>query len=173
MSKEKKAQVIDQLQGLFAKSKVGIMTDYQGLTVAEMTNLRRRLRESGIEYKVVKNTLARLAAERAGKKELSSLFEGTVAIAFGFDKVAESTKALTEYIRNTKSNLTIKGGFLDSRPITPQEVSALATLPPREVLIAQVLAGMQSPIVNLLSVLAAPLREVLGVLQARIKQLEG
>lgn len=173
MAKEKKARVIDQLQELFVKSKVGVVTDYRGLTVANMTDLRRRLRESGIEYKVVKNTLARIAAERAGKKDLAGLFGGPVAIAFGFDKVAESTKALTEYIRSTKSSLTIKGGFLEARPITAGEVAILAVLPPKEVLIAKVLGGMQMPMANLLGVLVAPLRGVMGVLQARIKQLEG
>ncbi len=173
MSREKKAQIIEQLQELFTKSKVGMITDYRGLTVADMTDLRRKLRESGIEYKVVKNTLAQLAAERAGKKELATLFAGPVGIAFGFDKVTESAKALIEYIRNTKSSLAIKGGFLDAQPITSQEVAVLATLPPKEVLISRVLAGMQMPIANLLGVLIAPLRGVMGVLQARIKQLEG
>lgn len=173
MPREKKARVIAELREFFTQCSIGILTDYRGLTAAEISNLRRTLRNSGIKYRVVKNTLARLAAERAGKEGAVSLLEGPVAIAFGYGEVSEPAKVLTDYIRNSKTSLRIKGGFAGEMVFTPREVETLATLPPREVLLGQVLAGMQSPMVTLINCLISPLRGLIGVLQARVKQLEG
>jgi large subunit ribosomal protein L10 len=173
MSREKKAEIIDGLQEVFSKCSIGILTDYRGLSTAEITVLRRALKKSDIEYKVVKNTLARFAAERVGKNELVTMFEGPVAIAFGYGGITEPAKVLADYIRASKASLGIKGGFLADRVLTSDDVETLATLPSREILLARVLAGMQSPIVALVGSLVAPMRGVIGVLQARIKQLEG
>jgi len=173
MSREKKAQTIDGLQDTFSKCSIGILTDYRGLSAPEITVLRRKLRESSVEYKVVKNTLARFAGERAGKSDLVSCFEGPVAIAFGYGNITEPAKVLTEYIKTSQASLTIKGGFLGDRLLTSEEVVTLSTLPSREILLAKVLGGMQSPITSLVSCLASPIRGIMGTLQARIKQLEG
>ncbi len=173
MSREKKAQIIDRLQETFSRCNIGIFTDYRGLSALEMIGLRRRLREAGIEYKVVKNTLARFAAERAGREELASFFEGPLAIAFGYSDIMEPAKVLSDYIRTSKVSLSIKGGFLSDGLLTLEDVTTLATLPSREVLITKVLGGMQSPLANLVNCLTAPMRGVIGVLQARIQQLEG
>lgn len=172
-SREKKAQIIDKLQAAFAQCSVGILTDYRGLTTTEMTTLRRRLQESGSEYKVVKNTLARFAAEGAGKNDLTSSIEGPIAIAFGYDDITAPVRVLVSYIRDSQASLSIKGGFLGDRVLTSEEVMTLATLPSREILLARVLGQMQSPISALLSYLTSPLRGMVGVLQARINQLEG
>lgn len=171
--KEKKAQIIDRLQETFSKCSVGILTDYRGLTVAEVTGLRRKLREAGIEYKVVKNTLARFAAERAERADLSDSFVGPVAIAFGYGDIVQPARVLADFIRDSKSDLTIKGGFLDDRLLTAEEVMVLSKLPSREVLLARVLGGMQSPITSLVNCLSAPITGLARVLQARITQLEG
>lgn len=173
MSREKKAQIIDSLQQVFSRCSIGVLTDYRGLSASEMTDLRRRLRESGIEYKVVKNTLARFAAERAGKEELLSFFEGPVAIAFGYGDITEPARALANYIETSKATMSIKGGFLPDRLLTSEDVATLSTLPSREILLAKVLGGMQSPISALVSHLTAPIRGIIGVLQARIQQMEG
>ena len=171
--REKKEQIIDRLQETFSRCSVGIFTDYRGLSALEMTDLRRRLRELGIEYKVVKNTLARFAAERIGRDELVNLFEGPVAIAFGYSDITEPARVLSDYIRTSKVSLDIKGGFLGDRLLTLEEVQDLSTLPSREVLIAKVIGGMQSPLATLVNCLTAPMRGVIGTLQARIQQLEG
>jgi len=173
MSREKKAQIIDSLQEVFSRCSIGVLTDYRGLSAPEMTDLRRRLRESGIEYKVVKNTLARFAAERAGKEELLGFFEGPVAIAFGYGDITEPARALANYIETSKATMSIKGGFLPDRLLTSEDVATLSTLPSREILLAKVLGGMQSPISALVSHLTAPMRGIIGVLQARIQQMEG
>jgi len=173
MAREKKALIIDKLQHILSKCSIGILTDFRGLSGPEMTNLRRRLRELGIEYKVVKNTLVRFAAERAGKDELVRLFEGPVAIAFGYGDIIEPAKALADYIRTSKSSLSIKGGFLGERILTLEDIKTLPQLPPREVLVAKVMGGLQAPISVLISYLSTPIKGMIGVLQGRIKQLGG
>jgi len=172
-SREKKVQVIEQLQENFSKCSIGILTDYRGLSAQEATTLRHGLRESGIEFKVVKNTLARFAAERADKEELTGFFEGPVAIAFGYGDITEPAKVLADYIDTSKASLSIKGGFLHHRLLTAEDVKTLATLPSREILIGKVLGGMQIPIVALVSYLTTPIRGFIGVLQAKIQQMEG
>ena len=173
MSREKKAQTIDRLQDTFSKCSIGILTNYRGLSTPEITVLRRKLRESSVEYKVVKNTLARFAAERTDKDDLVSFFKGPIAIAFGYGDVTEPAKALVDYIRTSKASLSIKGGFLSDRILTSEDVTTLSALPPREILLAKVLGGMQAPIITLVGCLTTPIRGIIGALQARIKQLEG
>ena len=173
MSKEKKAQTIDRLQEVFSKCSIGILTDYRGLSTHEMTILRGKLRGLGVEYKVVKNTLARFAAERAGRDDLASFFRGPVAIALGYGDVVEPAKALADYIGTSKVSLGITGGFLGDRLLTAEEVTTLAALPSREILVAKVLGGMQSPLTALVNCLTTPIRGIIVGLQARIQQLEG
>jgi large subunit ribosomal protein L10 len=173
VNREQKEQVVDELKEAISRCSSGVLTDYKGLSNAELTLLRRRLRELGIEYRVVKNTLARFAAKNAGKDFLAGSFEGPVAIAFGYGDVIEPAKAIMAYMRASDSILSIKGGFLGDRLLSQEDVKSLATIPSREVLIAQVLAGMQAPITGLVNCFAHPLREFSGILQARIKQLEG
>lgn len=172
MAREHKVRIVDELREAISSCNVAVLTNYQGLSASELDVLRRRLRELSIEYRVVKNTLARFAAEKSGKDFLVSSFEGPVAIAFGYGDVVEPARAISDYIRSSDSQMSIKGGFLGDRLLTADEVGRLTKLPPQEVLIAQILAGMQAPITGLVSCLASPLRGFMGVLQSRIKQLE-
>ena len=173
MSREKKTQIIEQLQEDISGCSIGILTDYRGLSNAEITALRRRVQESNGAYRVVKNTLARFAAERADRPDLAEVFAGPVAIAFGYGEITEVSKALADYVRTAGATVSVRSGFLPDRMLTTQEVMSIAGLPPREVLLARVLGGMKSPIYGLVSCLASPLRGLAGVLQARIQQLEG
>ena len=171
-SREKKSAVIDELKERLSRCNIGILTDYRGLSTAEITVLRGKLREAGIEYRVVKNTMARFAAERADKGQLSASFEGPVAIAFGYGEITEPAKVLADYTRTAKTSLAIRGGFLGDRLLTSDEVTTLATLPPRDVMLAKAIGGLQSPMLALLNCLNSPIRGVIGVLQARIQQME-
>ena len=172
-SRGKKTQIIENLQEAFSKCNISVLTDYRGLTTSEMTALRRKLQESDSEYKVVKNTLARLAAARAGKDDLVSSLEGPIAIAFGYGDMIALARVLTNYIRDSGANLSIKGAFFEDRLLTSEEVMTLSTLPSREILLARMLGQMKSPISALLGCLTTPIRGMIGVLQAQIKQLEG
>lgn len=173
MPREEKVQVVDELSQLLSECSIGILTDYRGLTTVEITDLRRSLRNSEVRYRVVKNTLARFAAEKAGKNELASFFEGPVAIAFGYGDIVSPAKALADYIRTQKTELAIKGGFAGDRIFSPADIESLAALPSTEVLLGKIVAGIQSPIYRLVNCLANPMRGLVGVLQARAQQLEG
>jgi len=171
-NKEEKAKAIEDLSEVLSGCSIGVLTDYRGLTNAEMTALRRRLEKSGVKYRVVKNTMARFAAERVGMAELADSFEGPIAIAFGYGEITETPKALLDYIDSEKSILSVKAGFLADRLLSTADVKTLSRLPAREVLLAQVMGGMQSPIMGLLNCLNAPIRGIIYGLQARIQQLE-
>lgn len=172
MPTPKKIELVDKLTELLAKHKFIIATEYRGLTVSEMAQLRRQLRETGTEYHVVKNTLAKFAAERAGKPGLSQFLSGPIALAFSNGDVTQLAKTLLNYARTSKT-ISIKGGVLDSRALTPEEINSLATMPPIEVMRARLLGMMQSPIYALCNVLTANLRGLCVVLNARIQQMGG
>ena len=172
MKKEQKAETIDTLEETFNKSSVGVLTDYRGLTNMEITALRRRIQAAGGDYKVVKNTLARFAAERAGIEELAGQLKGPVAIAFGYDDITSAPKALAAWLNETKIEMEIKGGFYGDRVLSAKDVMTLSTLPPREVLIARVLGQMNAPISGLVNCLAGPMRGLAQVLQAQIQKME-
>ncbi len=173
MTTKKKPQIVDQLAELLSRSKFVIATDYRGLTVAEMSELRHQLRNIGTEYHVVKNRLAKFAAENAGKQELSQLLTGPTALAFGHEDIPQLAKALADYIRISKTTLSIKGGLIDSQLIGSEEVKRLATLPSIEVMRAKLLGMLLGPIFSLQNVLSANLRGLNSVLNARIQQLGG
>jgi large subunit ribosomal protein L10 len=173
MPTEKKKQIMDGLEQTFAESNSGIMTDYRGLKTSDVVALRRKLKENGVEFHVVKNTLARIAAEKAGKDQLAGIFNGPMAIAFVKEDISKGAKALTDHITVTKLAITIKGGFLGNKLLTPKEVSTLATLPSREILLGKVMGGIQGPLYALVYQMNAPLQGLMTVLQGRIKQLEG
>jgi len=173
MPREKKAEVINSLERLFSQCSVAVMTDYRGRSANEMNELRRRLRGMGIDFRVVKNTLARFAAQKLGREDLAGLFDGPMAIAFGYDDITGPAKALAKYIEESKASMTIKGGFLADRMLTRDEIITLSALPPKEVLLARVVGGVQSPISALVGQLVAPMSGLIAGLQARIQQLEG
>ena len=173
MRLEEKKQAVQELAQKLERASVLISTSYRGLSVAEMTELRRRLRQEEIEYRVIKNTLASFAAEQAGVEGLTNIIEGPTAIAFGYGDVATPARTLIDYIRSAKSGLRIGGGLVQGRVLSATEVATLATLPPKDVLIAKLLSGMQGSIFALVQVLNANITGLLGLLDARRKQLEG
>jgi len=173
MRLEEKKQAVSELAQKLERSSIVITTNFRGLSVAEMTELRRRLRQEEIEYRVIKNNLAHFAAEQAGKEGLINIIEGPTAIAFGYGNVVAPAKALIDYIRSAKSELRISGGLVEQRVLSASEVATLATLPPKEVLIAKLLSGMQGSILALVNVLNANITGLVSLLVARRKQLEG
>jgi len=174
MAKEKKVELVDQITEILKECSVIVAADYRGLTVDEMNALRRQLSSKEVKLQVVKNTLARFAAEKAGMEELIPLLIGPTALAFGFgDNIADPAKVLIEYQKATKLDLGIKGGFLDDKMLSKEEVTALSRLPSKEVLVATLLGTLQRPIASLLSIMNGPVQAFSRVLQARASQLEG
>ena len=174
MKKEDKELVVAELTERLRTSETLLVADYRGLTMPQIDALRTRLLESGARFSVVKNTLGRRAAEAAGSEALLTLLEGPSAIAFlaaEGDMVA-AAKALADMARESKI-LVIKGGVLQGRTMTAEEVESLATLPPLDILRGQVLAAIIAPVTALLGLVTAPLQNLYGLIDARIEQLGG
>lgn len=172
MPTPQKQKTVEELSKKFGESQLLVLADYRGLTVAEISALRRQLREQGVELQVTKNTLAALAAKDAQLEGLVSLLEGPTAVAFVGKEIVGPSKVLSEYARTSKI-FKIKAGLLNGRTISPEEVISLATLPSREVLLAKVLGGMQTPVAGLVTVLSANISALARVLEARRAQLAG
>lgn len=143
MDKTKKGQVIEEVRESFGRSSVGVVTHYRGLTVTEMVELRSKLRELGAEYRVSKNTLVKIAAKDTPFEGLSEYLTGPTAIALSADPVGPA-KALTGFAKNNEK-LVILGGVLDGKPISPDDIKALAALPSREELLSKLLGTMNGP----------------------------
>lgn len=172
MATEKKKAVVAELTDMLSRSTVAILTVPSGLTVAESTDLRKKLREVGVDFRVVKNTLASLAAHQVGKEALDALLSGPTGIAFGYGDEVAPARALIDYTRASKVEVRIKGGIIGSRLMSAGEAQQLALLPGREVLLAQLLGGLQAPVTNLVWVLKGNIAGLMNVLQGRADQLE-
>jgi large subunit ribosomal protein L10 len=170
MPTEKKEHVVDELSEKLATSSAAIITDYRGLSVSQMADLRNRLRQQGVEYAVAKNTLTALAAKKARVEVIEPVLEGPTAIAFVKDDPVAAAKAILDFARTSKI-LSVKGALLQGKLINAGQVEQLATLPPREVLIGRVLGQVQAPLYGLVGVLSGPARSFAYLLQARIDQL--
>jgi len=144
VNKQDKQSIVEELHAAMSESSAGIVAQYRGLTVSEMGALRRGLNETGVSMQVVKNTLARRAAEGTDFKAAEELFTGPVAIAYGSDPVGMA-KAISDFAKDHQA-LEIRGGVLDGKVMDATEIKALASLPSREVLLAKMLGSMQSPI---------------------------
>ncbi len=171
ISREKKQELVKSYTEELSRSQAAILTDYRGLSVAELNQLRNKMREAGSGYHVVKNRLVKLALKEAGLPVPEEFLQGPTAIGFCYEDVVAPAKVLTEYAKEFKV-LTIKGGILGDKVVDAQVISSLADLPPREVLLAQVLSGIRSPLAGLVNVLSGTLRGLVTVLKARADQLE-
>ena len=173
MQKSEKERVVAELTERLRTSETLIVADYRGLTNAEIDGLRSKLLEHGARFAVVKNTLTRRAAEAAGADALLALLEGPSAIAFvesDGDPVAVA-KALRDAATSTKV-LAIRGGLLEGKSLTAEEIDTLAKLPPVDVIRAQLVGAIVSPLTVVVALLAAPLRDLVGLIDARIEQLQ-
>jgi len=167
-----KARQIDEIGELLRGSALTILTDYRGLSVSDLQRLRAELRGRHARLKVVKNTLTRIAAERVGLAAVIPLLEGPTALVCTAADPVVTAKVVTDFARTSRL-LAVKGALLEGKLLAAADVEWLATLPPREELLAQLVGGLQAPLYGLLSVLAGPIRGLASVLQARARQLEG
>ena len=156
-----KEQEVAELEQLFNASSVAILTDYRGITVSEDVRLRAKLRNAGVEYRVAKNTLIRIACNNYGSTELDSYLNGPTAVAFAQDPVA-AAKIISEFIRESKKT-KIKAALLTGKLVNAAGVDALAKLPPREVLLAQVAGAFAAPMASFAGVTSALLRQLVTV----------
>lgn len=162
------AQVLSEKQAIVAalteklnNSMAGVLVDYSGITVAEDTELRRKTREANVDYAVVKNTLLRRAADNAGLSELDPLFNGSTALAISTEDAVAPAKVICEFAKKLENHFEVKGGFMDGKVMSIEEINALAAIPAIPVLRAQVLGTMLAPITSLAIVIKA-IAEKLG-----------
>ena len=173
MPTEAKIQRVDDLKGRLERSSIAVAADYTGVSVNEMTDLRRRMRAAGIDITVVKNTLTYLASEAAGRPQVKEMVQGPTVMAFGYDDPQDVARALSDYIRTTRSTLAIRGAVMGDGPVLPPgDVNRMASLPPKSQVLATLMGQLQSPLQRLLGVLNGPLTSLDALLQARIRQLE-
>ncbi len=169
MARPEKVAVVEEIRTKLAESDAAVLTEYRGLTVHELADLRGSLRGSGTEYKVFKNTLARRAVAGAGLDDITSLFEGPVAIAFVRGDAAAAAKALRDFGRNNPA-LIVKGGLLGERVISPADIDALAELPSREVMLTQIAGMFQAPLTKAAGLFQAFTRNFAYGVSALIEQ---
>ncbi len=171
-----KQAVVAQLKEQLESAKGVVLTSYKGLTVAQDTELRRELREAGVSYHVVKNTMLRIAAKEAGIEGIEEHLEGTTAFAFSTEDAVAPAKVICDFIKKNKLEdaevLTVKVGMVEGKVIGVDEVKALAALPSREELIAKLLGSMNAPISNTVNVLQGVIRNAVYVLDAIRSQKE-
>lgn len=151
---EQKKAVVAELIEKIKAAQAGILVDYRGLTVEEDTKLRAKLREAGVEYKVVKNTLTRFAIKELGYDELDEQLNGPTSLAISTEDPVAPAKVISDFAKDNE-NLTIKAGFLDGKVISLDEIKTLANTPSREVLIAKIMGSLNSPISALARTLQA------------------
>jgi large subunit ribosomal protein L10 len=169
ISKEKKQQMVADYVDKVSRSKAVILADYRGLSVAKMTELRRRLREVDGAFQVIKNTLFTRALEETNIPVPSEHLQGPVAAGFCFGDSPPIAKVLVDFGRETQI-LQVHGAILGERFLDAKAVQTMADLPPREILLAQLLGAVQGPMSSLASTVAGPLRDLVQVLKARSEQ---
>jgi Ribosomal protein L10 len=169
MARPEKVATVEEIREKLSSARAAVLTEYRGLKVGDLADLRASLRAADAEYKIFKNTLARRAAEEAGLSELAALLEGPTAITFVRGDAVVVAKALRDYSR-ANPTLVVKGGILGTRVIAAGDVVALADIQPREVLLARIAGGFQAPLVKAAGLFQAFTRNMAYGIKALIDQ---
>lgn len=167
-----KVEVVSKIKELLANSDAAILTEYRGMTVSNLSDLRRSLRGAGGDFRVFKNTLVRIAAEQSGIENLEPLLHGPTAIAFVKGDAVEAAKALKDFAK-TNQKLIVKGGLLGNKVLNASQTSALADMPPKKQVLAELAGLFAAPLSQFASLLAAPPRDVVYALSALIDKHGG
>jgi large subunit ribosomal protein L10 len=165
MPSQEKKEKVKQIKKWFDKTDSLLVMNYKGLSVSEANELRVKLKDMDSELRVLKNTLTRIAVADSPKEGITPLLDGPIAVVFVHEDAAATAKALRDYSRGRK-DFYLRGGLLDGRVLDGRQVEAFATLPPREVLLAQMVGVVQAPLSRVLGAVAAPARKMLGLFQA-------
>ena len=160
-----KVEVVEEFTKKVQSAKSAVVTGYTGLTVEEVTELRAKLFHAKVEYHVVKNNLARIALNKANITVLDDLLVGPTAIALAMEDSVAPARVLSKFAKDHEK-LSVKGGWMDGKKITVQDIKAMANLPSREVLLGKMLGSMKSPVSGIVQVLAGPARKLVYALNA-------
>jgi large subunit ribosomal protein L10 len=168
--KEKKQAVVDQLSSKLGGAKAFYLADFSGLNVKKVTELRKRLRNAGVEYLVVKNTLAERALETLDLPDIASFFRGPTAVVIGNKDPVQAAKVLSDFAKENGDKPSIKAGIVERKAVSAKDIDRLAKLPPRDQLLAELAGALQAPLSQMLFVLQAKLQETVGLLEALKEQ---
>lgn len=170
VNRAEKVASVEQLQDRFQRAAVTLVTVPSGLTVAQVTELRRKIRAAGGEYKVAKNTLVRRALKETTYAKLESLMEGPTSLVFGYDDAVAVTKALVAFAEGSNEALSLKGGALEGQSMKPEQVKALATMPSLDALRARVVGMAKAPGSRLVAAFQHPASRIAGAIEALVKR---
>ena len=163
---ERKQAVVDDLAEKLGGAEAFFLTDFTGLSVKGMTELRARLRDAGIEYVVVKNTLALRALDGLDLPDIAEFFTGPTGLVIGRAGALEAAKILDEFAKTHEDRPKVKAGLVERKAVTAAEVSRLAKLPPRDQLLSELLGAIQAPLAQFAFIIQAPIYEFAGLLDA-------
>lgn len=166
-----KEAIVSELTDQLSRSMLTIVTDYRGLTVTELQNLRAQLRPHKAEFRVAKNTLTRRAADAIQLEGLEGVLAGPTALVFAYEDVAQPAKVIRDFVRTSRL-MQVKAAVLEGEVVAPERFEVIADLPSREELIAKVVGGVAAPLYGLVNVMSGPARSLAYVLQARVNQLD-
>ncbi|HLI47771.1 MAG TPA: 50S ribosomal protein L10 [Chthonomonas sp.] len=167
MPNPEKVQKVEELRALIERSTGAILTEYRGLTVAEITSLRKKLRDSGGEYHVVKNTLFKIALGPEQSQKLEQLLQGPTAVVFATKDLVATTKAASDFFRELRRpGVQIKAGWIDGKVYSADQVAEIAKLPPKEQIVAQLIGSLNAPVSNFVGTLNNIIGEFVRTVQA-------
>jgi large subunit ribosomal protein L10 len=173
MKKDQKSVIVDELQEKLEGANSFYLTDFTGMSVKQMTQFRRRLRAQGVEYVVVKNTLAQRAVSQLDLPDIAGFFSGPTGVVIGRNDAVAAAKVLTEFAREFDNKPAVKLGVVERREVRPDQIKQLAELPPREVLLAQLAGGLNAPATRLAGGMQSIIASAARAIDALRQQREG
>lgn len=173
MPTQEKIAKVAELKAILERASMVISAEYRGLSVKEMVDLRRKMREGNLEVRVVKNSLLKLAAENSDNAALMEVVEGPTALAIAYDDIIEAAKAVSDYAKSAPSAFGVRGAYMDGTVLTRADVESLTKIPPKDVLVAQIAGQLQSPLAGLVALLESPLQELIALLNSLLSELPG
>lgn len=171
MPTQEKIDTVAELKDILERASLVVSTNYRGLSVKEITDLRRKLREANLEMRVIKNTLLKLAADQSDRAALMDVVEGPTALAVAYDDIIEAAKAISDYAKSAPSAFAVRGAFLEGSVLSSADLESLTKIPPKPVLLAQIAGQLQSPLAGLVALLDAPLQELTSLLNSLLTEL--
>jgi len=172
MNVQEKQAIVEELVGKLRGAKGFYLTDFTGLNVKRITELRRRLRKAGVEYVVVKNTLAVRALEGMDLPDIAQFFTGPTGLVIGREDAVAAAKVIDDFARENQDKPAVKAGIVERRAVTGSDIQRIAKLPPREQLLAELAGALQAPLAQVLFLLQGKLGEFVGLLEALRGQRE-
>lgn len=170
MPTERKIATLADLTDKLGRQQLTVVTDYRGLTVAEITDLRNKLREAGAELIVAKNTLVRIAARETGNEAIEPLLEGPTALAISYDDVAKSAKVLNDYINASRKKISVRGGLLGKDALAADALESVANLPSRDQVVATIMGSVQAPASRIVGAVSGVARNIAYILRVYSEQ---